>query len=144
MSPMDRSQLFFILAFFLALVSTIGSLAASEVFLFAPCTLCWYQRIFMFPLAIILPIGIIKKDLLLPLYVLPFSVLGASIALYHYLLQMKILPDLSACTFSIPCTSVDISWFGVITLPLLSFFAFLTITVCMFLERSTILGKKVK
>ncbi|MDP3724190.1 MAG: disulfide bond formation protein B [bacterium] len=135
---MGRQSLFFYLAFFLALFSTVGSLVASEIFRFPPCTLCWVQRVFMFPLTIILPIGIIKKDPILPFYVLPLSIGGTVIALYHYLLQMRLIPDLTPCTIGIPCTTIDVVFFGFITLPFLSFTAFMIITACM------LLGKRVK
>ena len=59
-----------------ALVALLGSLYYSEIAGFVPCTLCWYQRILMYPLTLISLVGIIKQDEYLPNYVLPFSVIG--------------------------------------------------------------------
>lgn len=118
-----------------ALLATFGSLYASDVLGWVPCVLCWYQRIFMYPLVFILPVGILKKDKNLPYYVLPLSVVGAFIALYQYLLQIGIIPEnATPCTFGISCTTRYVDLFGFITLPLLSFlgFAFITASVLIF------------
>jgi disulfide bond formation protein DsbB len=74
----------------LGVASVFGSLYFSEVMNFAPCVLCWYQRILMYPLALILLVGIWKKDKNVDSYVLPFSILGFLIALYHNLLYYNI------------------------------------------------------
>lgn len=118
-----------------ALAATFGSLYASEILGWAPCVLCWYQRILMYPLVFILPVGILKKDKNLPFYVLPLSILGGLIALYQYLLQVGIIPkSTTPCTFGISCTVKYVDLFGFITLPLLSFlgFAFITASVLIF------------
>lgn len=117
-----------------ALVATLGSLFFSEVMKWAPCTLCWYQRILMYPLVLLIPVGIIKKDKSLPLYVLPISIVGGLIALYHNLLYYHILPESAApCTAGISCTTRFFAWFGFITIPLLSLVAFVIITFLMVL-----------
>lgn len=65
------------IALLAAWVATCGSLFFSEVLGWLPCVLCWYQRILMYPLAIIIAIGLLRRDDRLHLYVLPFSLLGA-------------------------------------------------------------------
>ena len=75
------------LAFLQALIATLGSLFFSEILKFPPCVLCWYQRIAMYPLVLILAMGILKKDKNLPLYVLPLSIIGMLIGVYHNLLR---------------------------------------------------------
>jgi disulfide bond formation protein DsbB len=73
------------LAFGTALTAMLGSLYYSEIVGFVPCTLCWYQRILMYPLVLITLVGIVKQDRSLPDYVLPLSVIGMGFSTYHYL-----------------------------------------------------------
>ncbi|MBI2621217.1 MAG: disulfide bond formation protein B [Candidatus Levybacteria bacterium] len=124
------------LALLQALLATLGSLYFSEILKFPPCVLCWYQRIFMYPLVVILAVGIWKKDKNLPYFVLPLSVLGAATAIYHNLLYYKIIPESQApCTLGISCTTKFIEWAGFITIPFLSLSSFITITILMLLYK---------
>lgn len=121
------------MAWVIALTATLGSLYASEIAHFPPCVLCWYQRICMYPLALILPIGILVKDKFMPLYVLSLSIIGFFIGLYHVLLYYNIIPKAVApCVQGISCTTKYIEWFGFVTIPFLSFAAFGIITTLMF------------
>ena len=130
------------LALLQAIVATAVSLYFSEVLKFPPCVLCWYQRILMYPLVVILAIGIWKKDKNLPLFVLPLSIIGGFIAIYHNLLYYKIIPQSQApCTLGISCTTKQIEWFGFVTIPLLSLAAFAAITILMLLFRKQSDGK---
>lgn len=118
------------IALFQATIATLGSLIFSEILKFPPCILCWYQRIFMYPLVIILAVGIWKKDKNLPYFVLPLSIIGLFISAYHNLLYYKIIPESAApCTLGISCTTKFIEWFGFVTIPLLSLGAFVSITL---------------
>lgn len=135
-----RPYLFYI-AFTQAFIAMIGSLYFSEVLRFPPCTLCWYQRIALYPLVAIIAAGIILKDKRLPFYVLPISISGLLIALYHNLLYYRVIAEsIKPCTQGISCTTKQIEWLGIITIPLLSLTAFTVITACMVL---TMKGKKV-
>lgn len=107
------------------LVATLGSLYFSEIANYPPCVLCWYQRIAMYPLVVILGFAIYKKsrDLLLPAFVL--SAVGWIISVYHNLLYYEILPEAAApCIAGVSCTTKFIEWFGFVTIPLLSFAGF--------------------
>jgi disulfide bond formation protein DsbB len=85
----------------------------------------------MYPLAILLAIGIIRRDRGLHIYVLPFSIAGIGVALYHYLLiKTDWLPP-PACAVDIPCTVDYLNWFGFINIPFLALTAFLIITGMM-------------
>lgn len=120
------------LAFIQSLFATLGSLYFSEIKHYPPCILCWYQRILLYPLVIIIAVGILRKDKGLPLYVLPMSILGMFIALYHVLLQYSILPEsVAPCALGVSCTTKYIEYFGFITIPLMSFVTFMVITLCM-------------
>lgn len=119
-----------------AFVSMVGSLYFSEIAHFAPCLLCWYQRIAMYPLVLILATGIIKKDPKISDYALPLSLIGTVIAVYHNLIYNKILPEYVApCEIGASCLAKYIEWFGFITIPFLSLMAFLIIDVILILHR---------
>ncbi len=127
-----KQRLVLYLAWTQALVATLGSLFFSEILKYPPCVLCWYQRICIYPLVAIIPVGIIKKDKNLPFYVLPLSLVGLAISFFHNLLYYKWIPDtLAPCVNGTSCTTKFIEWFGFVTIPLLAFIAFLVITICM-------------
>lgn len=113
-----------------ALVATLGSLFFSEVMKLPPCVLCWYQRIAMYPLALLAPIAVISKESKTFLkYALALAVAGLVIAIYHNLLYYNIIPEsLTPCREGISCTSRQLEWLGFITIPLLSLVSFLFIT----------------
>ncbi|NRD76288.1 disulfide bond formation protein B [Bacillus sp. BRMEA1] len=126
---MNKSLLF---AWIAAVIATLGSLYFSEVMHFIPCTLCWYQRIFMYPLAIILGIAFYKNDRDIYKYVLPLSIIGMFISGYHLLLQkIPYLQQFEMCTTGVPCSKDYINWLGFITIPMLAFIAFTIITVSL-------------
>ena len=126
---------FVYIAWLIALAATVGSLYFSEVMRLAPCLLCWYQRIFMYPLTFIIPIGILRQDRGLALYVLPLSSIGVAIALYHNLLYYRFIPEQFApCRVGVSCTERAGEWFGFASIPFLSFTAFSAITILMFLR----------
>jgi disulfide bond formation protein DsbB len=122
------------IAWLQATVATMGSLFFSEVMKLPPCTLCWYQRICMYPLMPIILVGMIKNDKYVGNYILPISGIGTAIALYHNLLYYKILPEsMQSCSIGVSCTSRYIEWFGFVTIPLLSLAAFIIIDICTLL-----------
>src|SRR5579864_5425272 len=89
-----------------SLLAMLGSLYFSEIKKFPPCILCWYQRILMYPLVLIIAVGILRKDKNLPHYVLPLSAIGTIIAVYHNLLYMNIIPEsLAPCVAGVSCTT---------------------------------------
>lgn len=125
-----RDLLYF--AFFLAISGLMGSLYFSEIAGFVPCVLCWVQRITLYPLVPILAVGIFLRDQKLAYYALPLSLSGLGISVYHNLLYWKIIPEsLAPCVQGVSCTTTYISWFGFITIPFLSFLAFLSISVAL-------------
>ena len=121
------------IAFLQAWVATLGSLYFSEIRHLPPCLLCWYQRIAMYPLILILAVGIVRKDKNVPWYVLPLSIIGALIALYQYLLQMTTLSNVTpiSCDILGSCEEVQVLYLGFITIPFLSLAAFVIISFLM-------------
>ncbi|MBE0625304.1 MAG: disulfide bond formation protein B [Burkholderiales bacterium] len=118
----------------IASISTLGSLFFSEVMGFQPCVLCWYQRIAMYPLVLILPAGLFPLDRNIVRYALPLSLTGALIAGFHLLLVAGFIPEsIKPCIQGVPCTEVQIEWFGFVTIPLLSGLSFLVISALLIL-----------
>lgn len=114
-----------------SLVATLGSLFASEIAKFPPCVLCWYQRIFIYPIVFIAVVGIVRKDSNVGYYVLPLAIVGLIISVFHNLLYLNILPESAApCVAGISCTTKYIEWFGFVTIPFLAFLSFVVIIVC--------------
>ncbi len=115
-------------AWLVASIATLGALFFSEVMQLPPCVLCWYQRIFMFPLALILPIGLFPLDRKVVRYTLPLAALGWMFAVFHLLLIAGIIPEsIKPCNQGVPCSEKVIEWFGFVTIPLLSAAASTTI-----------------
>ncbi len=116
-------------AWTIALVATVGSWSLSEIMHLPPCSLCWIQRIFMYPLALIMPIGILRRDPDLPYYVLPLSVGGMIVAFYHTLLQWGLISEAAApCVGGVSCTEVQLAVWGFATIPFGSFLSFVAVT----------------
>jgi len=123
---------FLFLAFLTSLVATLGSLFFSEIMYFLPCSLCWYQRVFMYPLVFIFLVSLLYPDKNVFKYSFPLIVVGMLIAIYHNLLIIGIIPQtLSPCISGVPCNVDYLNYFGFITIPLLSFIAFFIICICL-------------
>ena len=120
-----------------ALTATLGSLFYSEVMGFNPCVLCWYQRIFMYPLSILLGLAHFKKDYRFSPYALSLTIPGGAIALYHYILQMmpkgSIPAPCSTVGYSASCSQRFAAEFGFVTIPYMSVSAFVLITLLLLL-----------
>jgi disulfide bond formation protein DsbB len=116
----------------IASISALGSLFFSEIMGFQPCVLCWYQRIAMYPLVLILPAGLFPFDRNIVRYALPLSLAGLLIAGFHLLLVAGFIPEsIKPCVQGVPCSEVQIEWFGFVTIPLLSALSFLIITALL-------------
>jgi disulfide bond formation protein DsbB len=130
------SLTFIFLAFLVSLIATLGSLFFSEIMNFIPCSLCWYQRIFMYPLVFLFLVNLLYPDDNIYKYSLPLVVVGLLISIYHNLLILKIIPEnLSPCVQGIPCSVDYLNWFGFITIPLLSFFAYTIILILLIMSK---------
>lgn len=131
-----RSNLHYV-AWTVSLIATFGSLFFSEIMKLPPCVLCWYQRIAMYPIALILPIGILFQDKWIGRYIIPLSLVGLGISSYHVLLYYGVIPEsIVPCTQGVSCTSRQIEWFGFMTIPLLSMIGFILINLSMFFYTS--------
>jgi len=121
----DRGWLPVFLCWLVATVATLGALFASEVMQLPPCSLCWYQRVFLFPLVLLLPMGLFPFDPKVVRYALPLAAAGWAVALYQLLLVWGVIPESAApCRVGVSCKDVQIEWLGFVSIPLLSFLAF--------------------
>lgn len=120
------------IAWITAVISMAGSLYFSEVLGFAPCVLCWYQRIAMYPLVLIIGMGIIKKDRSFYDYAIPLSIIGGVIAFYQNLLYYSVISiSLVPCVSGVSCSARYIQMLGFIDIPLLSLASFAVITAAL-------------
>ena len=115
------------LAFVVTAVATGGSLFFSEVANFVPCELCWFQRIFMYPLAIVTLLAAIANDHRIARYLLPLPVIGAGIAVYHILVEERVVEQTNACLVSAPggCAVKWVDELGYVTIPVLALTGFI-------------------
>jgi len=122
-------------SFLIALSATLGSLFFGEVMKYPPCTLCWYQRICMYPIVIILGTALWTDDREYFQNFLPLSLIGLLIASYHNLLYYGVIPDsITPCSQGVSCTTKQIEILGFLTIPLMSLLSFIALTVLGFLE----------
>lgn len=125
------------LAWLVATVTTLGSLYYSEIADFVPCKLCWYQRICMYPLVLILGIAALRHDRTVRFYVLPLAVVGAVVSIYHSWIQAyPPAGGTSFCTLDAPCTERYVWELGFVSLPLMALSAFAFIITMMLFART--------
>jgi disulfide bond formation protein DsbB len=114
------------LAFLVGAIATGGSLFFSEIANFVPCELCWYQRICMYPLAIVTLLAAAADDRRVARYLLPLPVVGAGVSVYHLLIENGVVGQSQICLLSAPggCATKWIEEFGYVTIPTLALTAF--------------------
>lgn len=111
-------------------ISTLGSLYFSEIADYVPCRLCWYQRIAMYPIALIAMVALIRRDAGARYYTVPLAAIGACISLYHYLIEWGVLNDSESCSlFGPACAAVWFRTFGFVSLALMALCGFAAIVV---------------
>ena len=115
--------------------ATAGSLYFSEVVGLTPCLLCWYQRIAMYPLVLLLGVAWLAKDDGVWRYALPLSGLGFVISLYHYVIQLRPALDVVTCDAAAPCTARYLAVFGFMSIPFMAGAAFAFTAVLMLVVR---------
>lgn len=100
---------------------------------FTPCVLCWYQRILMYPLTIILLVSILSGNRLIPRYVLPFSITGFCVSMFHIMVERGVIKegDSGICQAGVPCSTRYVDYLGFITIPFMAMVAFVLISLAM-------------
>lgn len=119
------------LAWVVALVATVGSLIYSELFHFVPCRLCWFQRIAMYPLPVVLLVGAVRRDAVARFYALPIALIGLAISIYHNLVQFYPGLEGGSCDPLNPCSARTIEMFGFMDLPFMAGAGFIVIAVLL-------------
>lgn len=123
-------------AWLVAASSVLGALFLGEVMDLPPCVLCWWQRIAMFPLVLILPAGMFPLDRNVFRYALPLALAGWLAALFHVLLVAGVIPErIQPCSRGVSCKEIQIEWFGFLTIPMLSLIAFSLIVGLLLLAK---------
>jgi len=135
----SRTWLLLLLAWAVALISTLGALFIGEIMGQAPCVLCWFQRAFMFPLAIVLGIAALRSDADIWRYALPLSLAGGLIAAYHTLQYFEIIPaPIVQCGVGPSCGGAGMTILGGVPLPLLALGSFAAIALLLLLLRKRV------
>jgi len=125
-----------LLCFMVASVATFGSLFFSEIMNFVPCTMCWYQRIFMYPLVLIFMSNLLYPDDKVFKYSIILVITGLFFSIYHNLLLFDIIPEKAVpCASGVPCSMEYINWLGFINIPLLSFTAYLLLLILLLIGK---------
>jgi disulfide bond formation protein DsbB len=140
MTKKDLSQLLLFFSWLIVLVAVLSSLYASEIANIAVCKLCWYQRICVYPLVLLLGIAAYKNDTNIVPYTIPLLVIGCVLGIYQYLLTL--FPGLEAISLcnahaAVSCSDTPWSLFGWITFPLLN------VVMCVFLIGLLITARKI-
>ena len=128
-----------LLAFVTALIATLGSLFYSNVAGFPPCDLCWFQRIFMYPLVILFAVALIKKDSSVIKFALPTAAVGGLISLYHNYMYFGDQGLNAICQLfgvGVSCTKRYVFEFGYITIPVMALTAFALIITFLVLAKT--------
>jgi disulfide bond formation protein DsbB len=125
------------LAAAVALVATLGSLYYSEVANFPPCRLCWYQRIGMYPLAVILAVAVWRRDAGVRWYAWPLCLAGGLVSVYHVLVERYPSLESGSCDPDNPCSIIWVERFGYVTIPTMALSGFALIAVLLLLPRES-------
>ncbi|MFB6732589.1 disulfide bond formation protein B [Bacillus wiedmannii] len=124
------------IAWMIATSAMLISLFFSEWMKLPPCDLCWYQRMAMYPLVLILGIGMYRKDLYVSTYAFPFACMGLLIAVYQITIQAFPTSEMKICSVGVSCNEDYLNLFGFISIPMLSFVGFLAIIVFLYIKPS--------
>ena len=121
----------------LAGVSMVGSLYFSEVAHYAPCKLCWYQRVCMYSVAVISLVAVIRRERSAAPYVLTLSLVGLVVSTYHYFVEWFPQLESRVCAVDVPCTTIWFRELGFLTMPSMAGIAFIAIILTMVAERKS-------
>lgn len=128
-------------AFVVAGSSMLGSLYFSEVAHYAPCKLCWYQRVAMYSLAIILLVAAVRRDRSVVPYAVSLAAVGICVSTYHYLVEWFPTLETNVCSVDVPCTTVWFRKFGFVSLAFMALCGFAAV-ITVLLGTSTADGRR--
>lgn len=125
------------IAWTIATSAMLISLFFSEWMKLPPCDLCWYQRMAMYPLVLILGIGMCRKDSHVSTYAFPFACIGLMLSVYQITIQAFPISEMKICSVGVSCTEDYLNLFGFISIPMLSFIGFLAIIILLYIKSDT-------
>lgn len=125
------------LAALVAIVATLGSLYYSEVADFPPCRLCWFQRIGMYPLALVLPIAAWRRDRQVRWYAAPLAVVGGAVSIYHMVIERFPSLESGSCDITNPCSTIWVEQLGYLTIPTMALSGFALIALLLVLPQES-------
>lgn len=114
-----------------AVIAMVGSLYLSDGIGLQPCELCWYQRIAMYPLVIVLGVGFLRRDAHVWKTALPLALVGALISAYHVTIQFQPGLEVTQCSGETPCSMRFFQLYGFVSIPVMAGSAFLLIAVAL-------------
>lgn len=123
------------IAWTIATSAMLISLIFSEWMKLPPCDLCWYQRMAMYPLVLILGIGMYRKDSNVSIYAFSFACIGLIISVYQITIQAFPTSEMKICSVGVSCTENYLNLFGFISIPMLSFVGFLAIIILLYINQ---------
>ena len=129
------------LAAAIAAVATAGSLYLSEVAGYLPCTLCWYQRIAMYPLTVVVGVAAVRRDGQVWKTVVPLTVIGSMLSAWHIVIERNPALGGGVCDPNAPCSLRWVEEFGFLTLPTMAGIGFVAIAVLSLAARSRAHGR---
>ncbi|MCP4970495.1 MAG: disulfide bond formation protein B [Arcobacter sp.] len=132
-----------LLCFLVSAIATLGSLFFSEIMDFIPCSMCWYQRIFMYPLVLIFLVNLLYPDDKILKYSMPLVFIGLFFSIYHNLLMWGIIPEsVVPCRQGVPCSTEYFEYLGFINIPFLSLSAYLFIFILLIIGQKGLKNAK--
>lgn len=132
---MIKKTYFLFAAWLISCGVLIGSLYMSEVLNYQPCTLCWCQRICLFPLPILLGIALYKGFLGIALYAIPFPLLAFGFSSYQVLLSFfPSFQKIHTCSAAGSCLFAAPPFFGTLSPAMISTGASFTMIVFLILS----------
>ncbi|MDH5518291.1 MAG: disulfide bond formation protein B [Gammaproteobacteria bacterium] len=138
---LNNQWLLIFICWLIATIATLGSLFFSEVMGLKPCVLCWYQRIFMYPLVIVFLSAMWPTDRTVFRYAFPLAIIGWCFAVYHYLVYSGYIPEsLQPCSEDVSCAKIDLELLGFITIPMLSILSYTAIILLLIIYRKKTLS----
>jgi disulfide bond formation protein DsbB len=140
----QQAWILIFICWLIAMAALFGSLFMSEVMGLKPCLLCWWQRVFIYPLAVLFLVGLFPKgntegnkvDPSIVSYTLPLAFIGLGFAMYHALIYYGIVPEaLQPCSENLSCAQINLQLMGFINIPMLSIFAYSAIIGLLLIYR---------
>ena len=118
-------------AWTVATIATVGSLYLSEGIGFEPCELCWYQRIAMYPLVVVLGVAFLRRDPAVWKTAVPLALAGALVSAYHVAIQYRPSLEVTQCSGATPCSMRFFALYGFVSIPVMAGAAFLLVAVAL-------------